>query len=90
MDENRNADIAALKSLFYRPDGDAAATAAAARFGLHRDLPIARFRMVLLPHSQIAFNIFQPALVHLYREAIELFVVVARCSERPGPLLLQL
>ena len=29
-------------------------------------MPIARFRTVLLPHQQAAFNIFQPQLVHMF------------------------
>ena len=64
----RNADVQALKKLFY--SGTEATVdverAAARQNGLLLDLPIARFRSVLLPHQQAGFNIFQPQLVHLF------------------------
>ena len=50
--------VAALKKLFYqaeRSDGDgddAADRKAEVQIGLLRNIPIARFRMTLLPHSQ--------------------------------------
>ena len=43
-----------------------AATRDLADLGLLRDVPIARFRFVLMPHQQAAFNIFQPQLVHMF------------------------
>ena len=45
---------------------EAAATRDLADLGLLRDVPIARFRFVLMPHQQAAFNIFQPQLVHMF------------------------
>ena len=64
-----------LKQLFYK-DGttaaagatgtEVAATRANQDLGHFRDLPIARFRFVLMPHQQAAFNIFQPQLVHMF------------------------
>ena len=66
-DEERNAAIRALKSSFYKEDGDAAAAADdGPQSAILHDLPIARFRVVLMPHQQTAFNIFQPALIHLF------------------------
>ena len=70
-DEERNAKVAQLKSLFYQenlPGGFTRAEAArsAEDLGLLRDIPIARFMQVVLPHRQTAFNIFQPQLVHLF------------------------
>ena len=70
-DKDRNANVQALKSLFYQSaESDNATTTAnataAAEIGLLRDIPIARFQFVLLPHQQCAFNIFQPQLVHMY------------------------
>ena len=69
-DEDRNANIASLKSLFYKEAADDADAADAAGsttdLGLLRDIPVARFRMCLLPHQQTAFNIFQPQLVHFF------------------------
>ena len=43
-----------------------AATRDLADLGQLRDVPIARFRFVLMPHQQAAFNIFQPQLVHMF------------------------
>ena len=63
-DEERNAAIRALKSSFYKDDG--VATTAGPQSAILHDLPIARFRVVLMPHQQTAFNIFQPALIHLF------------------------
>ena len=80
-DGARNAEVDRLKQLFYKDDGyegeegrtttAAAATATVAArdrvdLGLLRDVPIARFRFVLMPHQQAAFNIFQPQLVHMF------------------------
>ncbi len=75
-DAARNAEVAALKKLFYQeeqaqPDERAVIKAAIhAHVGLHANLPVARFRMVLMPHQQQAFNIFQPALVHLFESLL--------------------
>ena len=69
-DKDRNANIARLKSLFYKEDAtdfdDAGAAGSAELLGLLRDIPVARFRMCILPHQQTAFNIFQPQLVHFF------------------------
>eukprot|EP00966_Prymnesium_polylepis_P284608 6575470-Prymnesium_polylepis.1 len=72
-DESRNTDVTSLKRLFYREDDpnedDERAVIRAAIYahvGLHANLPLARFKMVLMPHQQSAFNIFQPSLVHLF------------------------
>ena len=68
-DELRNADVRALKALFYQEEAAATAASAAmeaAQLGLLKDIPLARFQMVLLPHQQAAFNIFQPQLVHCF------------------------
>ena len=116
-DSARNTEVKKLKQLFYKDGGyergttsSAAATANIkpsrqlrdlADLGLLRDLPIARFRFVLMPHQQaffsrstmsrsdarcdalvrcivrcraihvlcmrqVAFNIFQPQLVHMF------------------------
>ena len=72
-DDARNAEVAALKKLFYQElDAEAdAGDPVGARLdqdadGLLRDLPLARFQVVCLPHQQMGFNIFQPALVHLF------------------------
>lgn len=63
-DESRNANVAALKKLFYQEEESACK---AANDGiLLRNLPLARFQIVCLPHQQMVFNIFQPALVHLF------------------------
>ena len=74
-DGARNAEVEKLKQLFYK-DGttaaagatgtEVAATRANQDLGHFRDLPIARFRFVLMPHQQAAFNIFQPQLVHMF------------------------
>ena len=76
-DDSRNADVTALKKLFYREDDDVEASERAmvraavfAHVGLHADIPLARFRMVLMPHQQAAFNIFQPSLVHLFESLL--------------------
>ena len=70
-DQERNAQVAALKSLFYEENSAEGFTRpesakSSADLGLHRDIPIARFMSVVLPHRQTAFNIFQPQLVHLF------------------------
>eukprot|EP00961_Rhodomonas_salina_P094971 1277877-Rhodomonas_salina.1 len=71
-DDERNADIQALKKLFYRTDAGPAPNerVSAAEFGLLRDIPIARFRMMVLPHQQVVFNIFQPQLVHMFESLL--------------------
>ena len=73
-DPTRNADVAALKKLFYteqKEESVADSDTAAAHLGLLRDLPVARFRMpLLLPHQQAGFNIFQPQLVHLFESLL--------------------
>ena len=48
------------------PDGRAADPQATAAVGLLRNIPVARFQMVLLPHQNGYFNIFQPQLVHMF------------------------
>ena len=62
-DGTRNAEVAKLKELFYKEE---TVSQDLAELGLLRDVPIARFQMVLLPHQQAAFNIFQPQLVHMF------------------------
>ena len=74
-DDARNADVRALKKLFYEAREAVDAGAAASRedevdAGLLRDIPLARFRMVVLPHQQVAFNIFQPQLVHMFESLL--------------------
>lgn len=66
-DDGRNADVQALKKLFYATDTDPQPEPLhLEEAGLLRDIPLARFRMVVLPHQQVAFNIFQPQLVHMF------------------------
>ena len=78
-DAARNAQVQALKKLLYQPSAPKSAEAAvenvgrragdeegAAAAGLLRNVPLARFQMVLLPHQQAAFNIFQPQLLHCF------------------------
>ena len=65
-DQQRNADVRALKKLFYLQDGDDDVPTSEHELGLLRDVPIARFQMVLMPSQQAAFNIFQPQLVHMF------------------------
>eukprot|EP00965_Chrysotila_dentata_P235925 6201032-Pleurochrysis_carterae.AAC.1 len=68
MDDERNANIATLKELFYDDvSGGADVDAAAAQRGLDSvrlgrltDVPFARWSMVLLPHQQVLLNVFQP------------------------------
>ena len=76
-DQSRNAQVTNLKKLFYSKSrvGDQVASDEQDQFGkslgYFRDIPIARFRMpALLPHQQVAFNIFQPALVHLFESLL--------------------
>lgn len=70
MDPARNADVRALKKLFYSDETTGAengSSDADAALGLLRNIPVARFKMpVLMPGQQAAFNIFQPQLVHLF------------------------
>ena len=69
--EQRNAEVRALKKLFYSAaDDTATAGAGEEHLGMLRDIPIARFRMTLLPHQQAAFNIFQPQLVHMFESLL--------------------
>jgi len=78
-DAARNAQVQALKKLLYQPSAPKSAEAAVADVGRHagddegaaaagllRNVPLARFQMVLLPHQQAAFNIFQPQLLHCF------------------------
>ena len=70
QDPERNEKVANLKRLFYKEETEATQRTTAAQdsySGMLRDIPIARFKMpVLLPSQQAVFNIFQPALVHLF------------------------
>ena len=73
-DEPRNADVAALKRLFYRTANEAAVpeeASAALRLGLHIDLPTCRWGTEpFLPHQQLLLNIFQPEYTHLFEALV--------------------
>lgn len=85
-DAARNADVAKLKKLFYneatsksQPSEATAdvtdalsadASLADAALGLHRDLPLARWQVVLLPHQQNRLNVFQPEYVHMFEQLL--------------------
>lgn len=74
QDPERNEKVANLKRLFYKEETEATQRTTAAQdsySGMLRDIPIARFKMpVLLPSQQAVFNIFQPALVHLFESLL--------------------
>ena len=69
-DEVRNADVLALKNIFYKQneenDPDAGAAAIALSLGVHLDLPLTRWSMVIMPHQQTVLNVFQPEYVHMF------------------------
>ena len=73
-DETRNADVAALKKLFYKPedpsDDPAAAVQPALQHGIYLDLPITRWSMVIMPHQQTVLNVFQPQYVHMFESLL--------------------
>lgn len=71
MDDARNADVAALKRLFYAANNTDSPNQkeAAARLGFYEDLPIARWKSPpFLPHQQVLLNIFQPEYTHCFEE----------------------
>ena len=56
-DMNRNAEVAALKRLFYDSEDSAEPQAdesrsEALKLGLHLDVPLARWNVAFLPHQQ--------------------------------------
>jgi len=74
-DAERNAAIEALKASFYGATPKAAASdcrrVATARIGgLLRDLPVCRWSMVMLPHTQTVLNVWQPQYTHLFEELV--------------------
>ena len=66
------------KAIAHAVKAAKAATAAERDLGLVRDIPVARFRDVLLPHQQAAFNIFQPQLVHMFETLLATPLVYAK------------
>ena len=85
-DAARNADVASLKKLFYqeaaanpvKPDGAEKTDKTpyvsedVAQLGLLRDVPLTRWQVVLLPHQQTVFNVFQPEYVHMFEALLAL------------------
>ena len=75
-DDERNAQVAALKRSFYgvpaAPRAEASRSRVAVRsrssFGLLEDVPLCRWSGALLPHSQLALNVWQPQYTHLFEE----------------------
>ena len=73
LDEERNAEVAALKRLFYNDatEEDDAASADAVKVGYHVDLPFARWGSEpFLPFQQVLLNIFQPEYTHLFESLV--------------------
>ena len=82
-DESRNAQVAALKRLFYSaeaeesvPDEESAApsavddTAAAQHLGLLPELPCCRWPWEILPHHQKVLVVFEPEYTHMFEEVL--------------------
>ncbi|KAH8050693.1 hypothetical protein JL720_15309 [Aureococcus anophagefferens] len=75
-DDERNAQVAALKRSFYGVPAAPRAEASRSRvavpsrssFGLLEDVPLCRWSGALLPHSQLALNVWQPQYTHLFEE----------------------
>ena len=68
-DEGRNAQVDALKKLFYSSGSDddqEAGKAGAEALGTFLDVPCARWSMVFLPTQQVLLNVFQPQYVLMF------------------------
>ena len=62
----RNADVKLLKKLFYKDSKDEEPREAGGAGWLFRNIPLARWQVVLLPHQQVLLNVFQPEYVHMF------------------------
>ena len=70
-DEERNAEVASLKRLFYSDERDADNAPLLQQQGFHADVAIARWKsQPFLPHQQVLLNIFQPEYTHMYESVI--------------------
>ena len=78
-DEERNAQIAALRDLFAAPAADVtgeesvatpSGTDDARRLGLFLDMPLVRYSWCLLPHTQVAMSVWQPQYTLLFNKLL--------------------
>ena len=72
-DESRNAEVSALRKLFYSSDAPSESEASMPdSAGLLLDLPLARWSMVILPHQQTILNVFQPQYTLMFLSLIHI------------------
>ena len=76
-DEERNAQLAALRKMFAAPDSEASPEGSSdtraedtKRLGLLLDLPLVRYSWCLLPHHQIAMSVWQPQYTLMFTKLL--------------------